>query len=503
MGRSSWVISCCMAVVFLLPPARATGSGRLKVSANHRYLEYEDGKPFFYLGDTAWELFHRLNREEATQYLTNRSQKGFTVIQATLLTQFGAEAIPNAYGDFPFSEGDPTKPNEAYFKHVDFIVNKAKELGLFMGVLPSWGTYWAVGRVPYEAPGTFVFTPATARQYGRFLGNRYKDAPIIWILGGDRSITNDQERAIVEALATGLKEGDGGAHLMTFHPVGPGLSSIKLNDAKWLDFNMNQSSHAARDLDTGLYVEHDYALKPEKPTIDGENRYEGVPVAFYLRGSTGIDRFDDFDVRQAAYWAVLAGACGHVYGNNNIWQMYKPQPTKKAPLSAGAFPGAADPFVGQPGGIIGANIPWYEAMDHPGAFQMRNLRQLFESVPFTKLVPDQHIVLDGPATGGAKIRAAKSSDGSFAIIYSPYGESFTLDKSIVKGEQLREFWYDPRYGTSYVIDEPDAWGIQRYKPPSNGRGHDWVLVIEDEAAGYPLPGAAPQLPVSGDIRSSS
>ncbi len=102
----------------------------------------------------------------------------------------------------------------------------------------------------------------------------------------------------------------------------------------------------------------------------------------------------------------------------------------------------------------------------------------------------------------AKIRAAKSSDGSFAIVYSPYGESFTLDKSIVKGEQLKEFWYDPRYGTSYVIDEPDSWGIQRYKPPSNGRGHDWVLVIEDEAAGYPLPGAAPQLPVSGDIRSS-
>ena len=305
MGRSSWVISCCLAVAFLLPPAWATGSGRLRVSANHRYLEYEDGTPFFYLGDTAWELFHRLNREEATQYLTNRSQKGFTVIQATLLTQSGAEATPNAYGDFPFLDGDPTKPNEAYFKHVDFIVKKAEELGLFMGILPSWGTYWGVGRVPFKAPGTFAFTPATARQYGRFLGNRYKDSPIIWILGGDRSITNDQERAIVEALVAGLKAGDGGAHLMTFHPVGPGLSSIKLNDAKWLDFNMNQSSHAARDLDTGLYVEHDYALKPEKPTVDGENRYEGIPVAFYLRGSTGIDRFDDFDVRQAAYWRCL------------------------------------------------------------------------------------------------------------------------------------------------------------------------------------------------------
>jgi len=471
----------CVACLFLLLPASAlaAAAGRLRVSDNHRYLQYDNGKPFFYLGDTAWELFQRLNREEATQYLANRSQKGFTVIQAVVLGPADGLTVPNAYGDLPLVSGDPTKPNEAYFRHVDFIVDHAEQLGMFIGMLPSWGSQWASGKS--------IFNTTTARQYGRFLGNRYKDKAIIWILGGDRSIMNDDEGAVIDALATGLKEGDGGTHLKTYHPIGPGFSSIKLNDAPWLDFNMFQSSHAARDHDNGLFVEHDYALKPEKPTIDGEPRYEGIPIGFYLRGTGGIDRFDDYDVRQAAYWSLLAGACGHTYGNNNVWQMYKPGVGAKVSSDEAAVrPEGA--LFGAPGGLIGANIPWYEAMDHPGAFQMRYVRRLFESLPFTKLVPDQHIILNGPTTGGAKIRAARSSDGSFAIIYSPRGESFTLDKSIVKAERQREFWYDPRYGTSYVIKEQDGWGIQTFTPPTSGRGNDWVLVLTSLSAEFPLPG---------------
>ncbi|HEU4390574.1 MAG TPA: DUF4038 domain-containing protein, partial [Blastocatellia bacterium] len=237
--------------------AFAAADGRLKISDNRRYLQYESGKPFFYLGDTAWELFHRLNREEASQYLTNRSQKGFTVIQAVVLAQLGGLTVPNAYGDLPLIQSDPAQPNEAYFRHVDFIVNKAEELGMFIGMLPTWGSYWASGKS--------VFTTANARTYGRLLGTRYKDKAIIWILGGDRSITTAEERGIMDAMAAGLTEGDRGAHLKTFHPIGPGLSSIKLHDAPWLDFNMFQSSHAARDHDNGLYVENDYERSPAKP----------------------------------------------------------------------------------------------------------------------------------------------------------------------------------------------------------------------------------------------
>ena len=144
--------------------------------------------------------------------------------------------------------------------------------------------------------------------------------------------------------------------------------------------------------------------------------------------------------------------------------------------------------MGAGGGVLGANIPWSQALDTPGAFQMTYVRRLFESLPFTKLIPDQRIIVDGPTTGGAKIRAARSADGSYAIFYSPGGESFTVNKQVIKGRRLKEIWYDPRYGVSYLIHETDTWGFQRYTPVTSGRGNDWILLLEDAEAAYALPG---------------
>src|SRR5438270_13163208 len=87
------------------PPARGPSEGRtpfpVRVSENHRYLIDQDGRPFFYLGDTAWELFHRLDAEEADHYLRDRAAKGFTVIQAVVLAEYGGLDVPNPYGHLP------------------------------------------------------------------------------------------------------------------------------------------------------------------------------------------------------------------------------------------------------------------------------------------------------------------------------------------------------------------------------------------------------------------
>ena len=96
--------------------------GRVIVSPNGHYLQYEDGQPFFWLGDTAWELFHRLKIEEIDTYLKNRQQKGFNVIQAVALAEFDGLTKPNQYGDVPLIGNDPLKPNEKYFKLVDTVV---------------------------------------------------------------------------------------------------------------------------------------------------------------------------------------------------------------------------------------------------------------------------------------------------------------------------------------------------------------------------------------------
>jgi len=423
----------------------------LNVSENGRYLVTTDGKPFFYLGDTAWELFHKLDRQEADLYLENRAAKGFTVIQAVVLSQLNGLDEPNPYGATPVIDKNPSKTNEKYFEHVDYIVNKAESLGLMIGMLPTWGSYWS-----HDNPNSLIFNPENANDFGQFLGKRYQNKPIIWILGGDQNINNEDERKTIEAMARGLRQGDQGEHLITFHPRGPGLSSDYFHNAEWLDFNMFQSSHGAHDHDNGLYAEHDYKLKPAKPTLDGEPRYECIPAGFYFDGFNRQDLFDDYDARQAAYWSILSGACGHTYGNNNIWQMYDLKRNS----------------------IIGAHTPWHQALNHPGAFQMSLLKKLFTSRAYNQLVPSSELIVDGPQSGGAKIKSALAEDGSFAFIYSPRGSKFSVDKSLFAGEKLAEVWFDPRYGVEYQIHASNTRGIQTYTPPTSGRGNDWILIIE-------------------------
>ena len=154
---------------------------KLKVSPNKRYLVNQDGKPFFYLGDTAWTLLKRLNREEVEEYFKNRVAKGFTVIQAYVLR--GLE-VKNIYGDLTLIDRDPSKPNEAFFKNVDYVANKANELGLVMGLVVTYGEHVRQMRSKEQ-----VFNTSNAFAYGKFLGNRYKDNWVIWLLGGDRPPT--------------------------------------------------------------------------------------------------------------------------------------------------------------------------------------------------------------------------------------------------------------------------------------------------------------------------
>ncbi|MDD5604183.1 MAG: DUF4038 domain-containing protein [Eubacteriales bacterium] len=423
---------------------------QLKVSENQRYLCDTSGKPFFYLGDTAWELFHRLNRKESTIYLRDRAEKGFTVIQAVVVAEIGGADEPNAQGDLPFIDKDVSKPNEKYFKHVDAVVDIAEKSGLFIGMLPTWGCHWKANE---RSPQ--LFTRDNAFAYGQWIGARYRDKPVIWIMGGDR-IPSEPDKKVLEQMAFGIRKGDAGEHLITFHPIGPGQSSAHFNDVSWLDFNMIQTSHAARDHFNGEFIRRDYELTPIKPTLDGEPRYEQITVGFYNRGiARPSDRFDDFDVRQAAYWSMFSGACGHTYGNNNVWQMY----------DQGRTP------------IINADVPWHEAIHHPGARQMGYMRKFFEACHFEQLVSANEILFDAVQNGGGKTLAMQTQDESVFLVYSPFGQPFGLDLS-GNFNRYKVSWFNPKYNTKYTFLETSTGSLQTYVPPTSGRGNDWVLLLE-------------------------
>ncbi len=431
----------------------------LEVSANTRYLQHSDGSPFFWMGDTAWELFHALDRDEAQRYLANRAERRFNVIQAVALAEFDGIRSGNAYGHRPFLQNqagqfDPAMPDTSgYWDHVDFIVNKAEELDLYIGFLPTWGDKYN----QKWGKGPEIFTPENAQTYGCWLGERYKDKPnIVWILGGDRPLENDLHRSIVRAMAEGLREGDGGSHLMTFHPPGGTSSSAWVHQEDWVDFHMIQSGHG---LPFGNYrmVAEDYVLDPVRPTLDGEPRYEDHPINF--KPENGF--FRDADVRQALYWAVFAGGAGVTYGHHCVWSMTT-EPSAYFPMT------------------------WQEAIDRPGAGQVRHLRKLMESRPFATAVPDSSMVL----TDCAELDhvAVLRGDG-FAMFYSPTGQGFTADLSVMNFEKWIATWYDPRSGEAQIQGEFHRETAVLFAPPTSGRGQDWVLVLDDANEAFPQLGA--------------
>jgi len=431
--------------------------GKLKISENKRFLVFEDNTPFFYLGDTGWELFHRLNKEDTEKYLENRRSKGFTVIQAVALAELDGLNTPNAEGHRPLIDNDPLKPNEAYFQHVDWVIRKAAEKGIFIGLLPTWGDKvdkrWGTGPV--------IFNKENAFRYGQWIGNRYKNFPnIIWINGGDRDGGGDN-KPIWEALANGIKSADKD-HLMTFHPWGERSSSEWFHDSAWLDFNMSQTGHGQRSY--AIYkkiVVRDYNLKPAKPCFDGEPRYEDHPVGW---NPDVLGWFNDADIRQALYWNLFSGAFGHTYGCHPIWQMKTP----------------GREAVGL------ARNNWYDVLDLPGAWDLIHARRLIESRPFLSRIPDQSMIAPGyfPETD---FIVATRGDG-YAFVYFPTGWSADIILEKIGGTEINAFWFDPRTGESKPAGKFPGKSTQKFTPPSNGRGNDWVLVLDDASKSFKKPG---------------
>lgn len=444
-------------------------SQQLVVSENGRFLQKEDGSPFFYLGDTAWELFHKLNREEADKYLKDRANKGFTVIQAVALAELDGLTVANAYNYLPFIDKDPTRPNvkvgenNDYWDNVDYIIQRANDLGLYVGLLPTWGKYWHDGEHP-------LFNVNNAEVYGEFIGKRYKDANIIWILGGDRNIENDNQKNIIRAFARGIKKGDGGKHLMTYHPGGWHGSAEFLHDEGWLDFNMRQNGHET-EYESYSKTLDDYKRTPVKPVIDGEPLYEDHPVAFNAKK---YGHSISMDVRRALYWDLFNGACGHTYGHHSVWQMY-------------------DSSKGNQ--INNPLMPWYEAINQPGASQMIYGKLLIESRPYFSRIPATDKVLvpetvetAQPGRGRYRFVATCDADSSYAMVYAPVGRKFTVRMSIIKGDKIKAWWYNPRNGDATSAGYFTNNGEQTFTSPNPGEAIDWVLVLDDASKKYSRPG---------------
>jgi hypothetical protein len=468
---------------------RGTPLPRVRVHPEGHLLKLENGRPFFWLGDTAWQLLHDTTREECSYYLRTRARQGFTVIQAVVLTEFDGLNVPNELGDRPLFDNDPTRPNPAYFKRVLEIVDEAASEGLYMALVPAWGDKLTA---PWGS-GPRIFTTANlpaAHAYGRFIGGLMRDrSNVLWLLGGDRparlngmhndylakmasdaGFPTDQDwTPIWREMAAGIAAGLNREPFVVYHPQGgPESSSQFLHREPWLGVNGMQSGHGGgHDVPIWTWIARDYALEPAKPTIDLEPNYEDHPYNPWPRWDPATGYFRDHDVRKQTYRSVFAGGCGVTYGHNSVWQ-----------------------FAGPRREVINhADRGWIDALGRPAGAQMQFLRALVESRPYFARIPDQALLAGDPGNGGLHLQATRDRAGTYAFVYFPVNDlTAVIDLGRLAAARVRAWWFDPRTGLGTLQGEIDGGGRREFRSPPYGP--DWVLVLDSAAAGYGPPGLA-------------
>ncbi len=425
-----------------------------RLGPNSRYLVNQTGTPLLLQADSPWSLMVALTREETTAYLADRQAKGFNAVVTQLIeNQFGGVDNPygsprNRYGEGPFTTpGDFSTPNEAYFAHVDWVIQEAASHGMLLLANPGYLGYPGAGEGWYAE--VISNGPAKCRDYGRWLGSRYKDTPnLVWVMFGDRN--TDDSAPMIEAMIEGILEQDTN-HLATAHMLRQSSSRDQLEDRSWLSVNSVYTADIPHVACLNAYV-----LTPVLPVFLFEAFYEGE------------HNMTPRQLRTQSYSALLSGACGQAFGNRPIW-------------------------------LFGAG--WQAALDSEGSTSMIHVKNLFLSRSWHLLVPDlsHDVVTAGYGILGTTeyVSAARASDGSTVLAYLPVGHAVSVDLSSIPGASAKLWWFNPRDGASLNIGSFPSSGSQVLTPPDTD---DWVLVIDDESRNLPPPGSEPlNLPPSADI----
>ena len=401
----------------------------LRISKNGRYFVDQVGVPVFWMGTTQWQLVRDNSFEEAALILDKSVEHGFSFAQVMLLgpglEEPSVGATPNVDGELPWVDGDPAQPNEAYFRHVDGVLDVARQKNVVISL------------TVFHQHQQEIITVRNARVWARWIAHRYRDVPtIVW---STTPHAEPESAPVLRELMAGLREGDGGAHLITCKPDPGPYSSSFIHQEPALDFNSIQTYTWPERIYP--LVTTDYQLEPVKPVLMAEGAYEqGVVASCY-----------DFEVtplwiRRQAYYSYLAGA-HHTYGNYDLdhW---------------------------------GVSDSWRAALESPGAAQLGALRRIFEErEEWWNLVPDPSILTSGGQLEGRVLTlAARHASGRWALVYCGAKSTFTVDLSKIAGKQVEAFWIDPRSGERSVIGESQTQGTATFSTP-----RDWgdaLLVLE-------------------------
>ncbi len=393
----------CLTLFFLVLNVTAQDRTALKVSPNGRYFLNGLGEPFFYFGDTQWDIWQEVTLDGARGIIEDRKAKGFNVFNVMIVGTSDGKS-PNKPGQVPFLNNNPTTPNPAYFQTVDSVIRMCRSAGIVLVIGIHHSAFW----------GSMI-NQQNAYAYAKWLGTRYKDEPnIVWCPSYAGYLTG----TLLNLLIKGIKDGAGNNHLMTRHPDPAYLRPedyAPWQDSSWLDFQSLQTYQSDNSI-PGL-VRGMYALTPVKPVVEAEAWYEG---------DWGLNAYS---IRKQTWWTYLSGGY-YTYGHTDNWQKV---------------------------------TDWATWVNAPGAQQAVHARTFFSAIDWWNLVPDQSII-SGTANLNS---AARSSKGDWMCIYLPAGGSITIamDK-LTSGSSAQVSWYRTTDGTFTPAGSFATTGTRQFTTPT-------------------------------------
>jgi hypothetical protein len=448
-GDWRWEASDGAAGTIGAPPASGERwpAGPLRLSDDRRSLVDAAGAPFFYLADTAWAIVWKGTPEQWATYLDRRAAQGYSVLQVNLLPW--RWELTDVAGNRPFHDGDPTRPNAAYFARYDQFIAMAAERGLFTCLMLIWGG-------PRPLLPAVYFSTEQAVAFARYAVARYAAYPMLWSLSGDAPYVQEIERW--EAVGAAVESADPYGHPTTNH-LPPSMNWHALHHASpWHDFHMLQTGHRRASIaDIAALPAAYHRRRPAKPVVNGEPWYEAHPS----RDTQAFGpNFTPAEARYAFWVSLLSGATmGHTYGSQGIWNWKRP----------------GDDETSMAGPQIGPS--WFTALEHAGAEHCAIGARFMRRLPWSRLQPaPERVWQEPPAFAPTQRPCCATDEATTWLVYLPRGAG----QVTLKGIQQRAWsarWFDPRSGAEQPAGAVDVRDDLTWQAPRAPSADDWVLVV--------------------------
>jgi hypothetical protein len=372
-----------------------------------------DGRPFFFMADTAWMAFSNLSIEEWEEYTDFRRAQGFTALQTSILpilndTSTGKEtllpfAMKNGRMDF-------SARNDAYFEKAAKMTEIMTEKGMAPALVVLWNNYVPGAWASKQIGNISVMDESYLPGYAEYVTAAFGRFNPVYIISGDTMFDTETVTRHYSIMLEEIKKRNPHS-LTTMHLGVTAEIPPPIHDSASLDFYMFQSGHGEGDTDNPIAFAEKFAGYParipsgdggsipvKRPVVNGEPCYEG-----HGYGSK-YPRWSAFEVRRAVWQSLLSGAkAGFTYGAHGIWMFQH----KGMTFNNEKFSGL--PFL------------WREALQFEGAWDVSWAKWLFENYSFFILEPNQALT-DGPR----EVRAASSPDLSLIAIYIPSARNIAI-----------------------------------------------------------------------------